>query len=166
VDRLAARIIPVKDWQYVQERFLDHPWYRYEVHAVHHRGTMVAVVVWRTVEANGASALRIVDVIGEVDWLADAGTALRDVVVERDAEYIDLVQWGVGPSVLAHGGFVSPDTPTGEFVLPNYFEPFEPRNVEIEFAYKVFDGDMRPVHLFRADSDQDRPNLPDGEPLP
>jgi hypothetical protein len=42
-------------------------------------------------------------------------------------------------------------------VLPNYFSPFERRNVEIEFAYKVTD-DTTPVRLFRADSDQDRPN--------
>ena len=45
-------------------------------------------------------------------------------------------------------------------VLPNYFSPFERRNVEIELAVRVFDPEWEgPLRLFRADSDQDRPNL-------
>jgi hypothetical protein len=165
VDRLGADVIPVKNWQYLERRFLGHPWYRYEVRAVHHGNSMVAVVVWRAVEANGAVALRIVDVIGAVDWLAEAEPVLRRLVIDCGAEYIDLVHWGIDPSLLVSGGFVSPHDAT-DFVLPNYFEPFEARNIEIGFAHKVFDGDPRPVRLFRADSDQDRPNLVDAEVRP
>ena len=38
----------------------------------------------------------------------------------------------------------------------NYFEPFEQRNVKIEIAYKT-KGDN--YVAFKADSDQDRPNI-------
>lgn len=44
----------------------------------------------------------------------------------------------------------------GETIVPNYFEPFEQRNVKIEIAYKT-KGDN--YVAFKADSDQDRPNI-------
>ena len=158
VDRVAATVLPVKNWEYLVNRFLRHPWYRYELRSVHRGGELVAVVVWRAVSAHGATLLRIVDIVGEIDWLSHASEVLIPEVIRSEAEYIDVVQWGIDAAPLAEGGFV-----TSKFhesmVLPNYFEPFEARNVDIEFAFKVTDGDVRPVRLFRADSDQDRPNL-------
>lgn len=66
------------------------------------------------------------------------------------------MHWGIDPRVLAAAGFIRATDAPG-LVLPNYFAPFEARNIEIEMAYRVFDGDT-PVRFFRADSDQDRPN--------
>ena len=72
------------------------------------------------------------------------------------AEYIDLMQYGTADTVLQAGGWVSADWVEG-LVLPNYFAPFVAANVTIKLAYKQFTGDG-PVRLYRADSDQDRPN--------
>ena len=44
----------------------------------------------------------------------------------------------------------------GEIIIPNYFEPFEQRNVRIEVAYKTKNNNYV---AFKADSDQDRPNI-------
>lgn len=159
VDRVARVTPPTKSWDYLVQRYLRHPWYRYETHAVRCESEVVAVVVWRAVEAAGARVLRIVDIVGDTAWLGDARFALQQAVVARDAEYVDLVQWGVDESALEGGGFVGTSTHP-ELVLPNYFSPFEPRNVEIELAFKLVDGSGSPVQLYRADSDQDRPNLP------
>jgi hypothetical protein len=43
----------------------------------------------------------------------------------------------------------------GNLIIPNYFEPFEQKNVKIELAYKA---DF-PYVAFKGDSDQDRPNI-------
>ena len=113
--------------------------------------------MWRRVHANGAHVLRVVDIIGDTSWLADAAHALQREVVLAGAEYLDVMQWGIDPEVLSAAGFVS----VGEYpdlILPNYFAPFEQRNIVIELAVNVFTDDA-PVALFRADSDQDRPNL-------
>jgi len=40
-------------------------------------------------------------------------------------------------------------------VIPNYFEPFLKKNVNIRFAYKAKEHNYA---IFKADSDQDRPN--------
>lgn len=157
IDRVAAAATPSKSWDYIVERFVDHPWYRYEVKAVRHRGQLTSVVVWRVVEAEGSRVLRIVDVIGDPGWLADARFALQRRVAEIDAEYVDVTQSGIDPDALHAAGFVS-TREHPDLVLPNHFAPFERRRVDIEIAHKVLDGSDAAVRLFRADSDQDRPN--------
>jgi hypothetical protein len=51
-----------------------------------------------------------------------------------------------------NSGFIKNDE---AFILPNYFEPLEIKNVVIDYAYKSNSG---PLSIFRGDSDQDRPN--------
>ena len=115
-------------------------------------------MVWRTVVVEGTAVLRIVDIIGSTEWLADARRALTSEVVAADAEYLDLMQCGIDPDIIDAGGFVGIRTHP-DIVIPNYFAPFERRNIQIDLAYKRIDDDAdRPLHLYRADSDQDRPN--------
>ena len=156
IDALGSSQVPAKSHHYLIERYVDHPWYRYQLRLVRVSRQPVGVVVWRAVEAEGSRVLRIVDIVGEVEWLARAHGHLQALTVEHDAEYIDLVQTGIDQALLDAGGFLTVGRDP-DLVLPNYFSPFERRNVEIEFAYKVTDVDA-PVRLFRADSDQDRPN--------
>ena len=157
VDHLAADRTPTKDWTYVVERYLRHPWYAYDVRLVVTDGSPAGVVIWRAVTAEDTTVLRIVDAIGDPSWFERAGPALRAEVVQADAEYIDLMQWGIDSARLARAGFVSrEDHP--DMIIPNYFSPFERRNVTIELAVRVFADPADPAVLFRADSDQDRPN--------
>ena len=156
IEALASSQVPAKSHRYLVDRYIDHPWYRYTLRLVRVSGRPVAVVVWRAVEAEGSRVLRIVDIVGEVEWLARAQGHLQALTVEHDAEYIDLVQTGIDDALLDAGGFLTVGR-VPDLILPNYFSPFERHNVEIEFAYKVTDADT-PVRLFRADSDQDRPN--------
>lgn len=156
VDRLAVGQRPLKDWEYVRRRFIEHPWYDYEVNVAVRSGTPVAVLVWRAVEVHETRILRIVDVIGTTDWFTEARAELVEGLYRRDAEYIDLVEYGIERHQLVRSGFVDTESYSG-FVVPNYFSPFEHRNVRIDLAFRAFSGDA-PVRLFRADSDQDRPN--------
>jgi hypothetical protein len=156
VQALAAVGVPRKSWAYVQDRYLNHPYYDYTLRTVRDGGQAVAVVVWRAVVCDGTTLLRIVDVIGGTAWLAHGRGLLLPEVVAAGAEYIDLMQYGTDDLVLQAGGWVGPDWVEG-LVLPNYFAPFVAANVTIKLAFKQFSG-TGPVHLYRADSDQDRPN--------
>ena len=42
-------------------------------------------------------------------------------------------------------------------MVPNYFEPFEKRNVYLDYSLKTVSGYK--AEFFKADSDQDRPNM-------
>ena len=146
-----------KSWAYIQARYLMHPWYSYRVMAISNAGELRAVLVWRRVVANGGVILRIVDVIGAGATLANVSRPLVEVLRAEDAEYIDLMQSGLDQAALIGAGWVCPDETPG-LILPNFFAPFEARNIEIALAYKSFADPDRTIALFRADSDQDRPN--------
>lgn len=160
IDAMAAAGLPRKSWSYVLNRYVRHPWSRYEIRAAVTDGKLRALFVWRRVPALGGSILRIVDIIGDSSALASCGAALRREVQMAGCEYIDLMHFGVAKEDIAAAGFVGPED-YQDLILPNYFEPFEQRNVRIEIAYRVDPAfaDRVPC-LFRADSDQDRPNQP------
>jgi hypothetical protein len=159
VDQLTSSYAPAKSWAYVAERYLQHPWYDYTVRAVVEDGRLLALVVWRPVMHGDVRILRIVDIIGSTEWLENAASLFVDELQAVGAEYIDVMQLGIPDKVLQNGGFFSPDWTEG-LILPNYFAPFEQRNVDISLAYKIFGPEKMPVYLYRADSDQDRPNMP------
>lgn len=157
IDDIARRAVPAKSWEYVRRRYLEHPWYDYTVRAVVADDVVVAAVVWRSVEAAGSRVLRIVDIIGPTPWLPESAGAMRFAAVSAGAEYIDVMSWGDGTSTTSNAGWVDIHS-APDVILPNYFSPFERRNIDIQLACKSpTDTDVR---LFRADSDQDRPNLP------
>ncbi|OBZ92226.1 hypothetical protein ADU59_27380 [Pararhizobium polonicum] len=158
---LAGRCCPQKSWAYIRERYIDHPWYDYDLRFVLHDGRPEALLVWRSVEAEGARILRIVDSIGSTGWLPSGTALLRPVLTEAAAEYIDIMGCGLSAENLQAGGFISPEWCDG-LILPNYFAPFEAKNIRIALSWKRFDGaaGADAMCLFRADSDQDRPNQP------
>lgn len=147
-----------KSWTYLQNRYVDHPWYDYTLRGIFQSDVLQAVIVWRKVVANGGALLRIVDVVGPTQHLANVSTALRDTLRQAKVDYIDLMHTGVDADVLQRAGFIS-RTDHPDLILPNFFAPFMASNVEIKLAYRDFDTPGRSLTLFRADSDQDRPNL-------
>lgn len=161
IDAFASAALPAKSMDYIRTRYADHPWYDYQLRLVERDGAPVAVVVWRAVQAQGSAILRIVDIIGDTGWLAGAAPLLLPELARSGAEYFDVMQCGVAAADLAQGGWLTTDDCPG-LILPNYFAPFESRNVTIALSWKCFgsEGADLPVRLFRADSDQDRPNEP------
>jgi len=87
------------------------------------------------------------------DALACCGPALQLLLEETDAEYADIYNVGIDPELLKRAGFRCVD-PDGPEIVPDHFEPFEPRNIRLWYSLK---GSSAPV-LFKGDADQDRPN--------
>lgn len=161
VDALAAGRLPRKSWTYVVNRYLRHPYYKYELRAVFVDGVLRAILIWRKAFAPNGCALRIVDILGDANVLARCGALLRRELSASECEYLDVMCWGVDNLALSTGGFVSSADYEG-LIIPNYFEPFERKNVRIEIAFRTDHKLGEPkVQLFRADSDQDRPNCLD-----
>ena len=147
---------PLKTPKYFKKRFTQHPFYNYEVFGIFLDGTLRAVIATRVAEQNGSSALRIVDFIGDANVIGDCGTAFQNLMSEHCAEYMDFWQYGVPLKTLARAGFKAVD-PAGEFICPNFFEPFIAENARIICCFKgSLDGSFI---VCRADGDQDRPNV-------
>ena len=93
------------------------------------------------------------DFFGRDEDLALAGNEIDRILTEEDYEYIDFYCYGIADSILKDGGF-SLRNETDKNIIPNYFDPFLLKNIEIYF-YTWFLPD---IHVYRGFGDQDRPN--------
>ncbi len=144
---------PIKSINYLINRYANHPIYKYIFYGVYKEGKIVSVLVARFVETNGAKVIRIVDALGKLQ-----GTlyeSFQEIMHETGAEYVDFMNYGIEESIFYEMGFRKLDL-QGKLIIPNYFEPFEQRNVKIDVAWKA---DYNNYVVFKGDSDQDRPNI-------
>ncbi|MDE5591605.1 MAG: hypothetical protein K2I63_01415, partial [Helicobacter sp.] len=124
-----------------------------EFYAINQIQDCIAVFVLRQVFNGEASCLRIVDWLG--DFSQNVYDEFQKLLISKNSEYLDLVCYVQDEKRILHMGFCKKQS---NELVPNYFEPFEKRNVDIHFAYKFF-NEMQNYAFFKGDSDQDRPNL-------
>ena len=151
---------PLKSLTYFENRYVKHPYYRYLFAGVREPGekSCRGIIVIRPININGSRCLRIVDVLGDMDSWGSIGGAVRQLLEQTGAEYIDCLNYGIPEGVFRRHGFRKVD---GDHVIPNYFEPFVRENVSIKLA--ILNRKNVPYVVFKGDSDQDRPNqIPGG----
>ncbi len=147
--------VPRKDYDYVIRKYFHNIAYKYYVFAIKtSRNLIDAVLVIKIVEANGGRALRIVDFLGDERELQLCGKKLDQLMINNGCEYIDIYEYGLSDDVLRNIGMKELDENDNN-VIPNYFEPFEQKNVDIHF----FTSQMDNFRMFKADGDQERPNF-------
>ncbi|MFH1916022.1 MAG: hypothetical protein ABIJ21_02045 [Nanoarchaeota archaeon] len=139
---------PKKTIAYLVNRYASHPSYKYFFYGVFVHDMIRSILVMRKSEYESASCLRIVDCLGEL--LPVSLMKEWDRLLENEnAEFIDFLNFGIDETIFLKMGFMKRDD---SVIIPNYFEPFEKRNVELFFAYKS----TRPYVFFKGDGDQDR----------
>jgi hypothetical protein len=134
-------------------RYLQHPIYRYRCDVLHRAGSAIGLLATRIATHGGRNVLRVIDYLGPDDAVPGLGALALEQVRSARAEYADVYNWGIDPDLFARAGFSHVD-PDGPDIVPDYFEPFEARNIRLRFAIKS----DRPVVLFKGDGDQDRPS--------
>ena len=148
---------PHKDTWYMRRRYFHYPHYQYDVWAARENGKLLAYVVTRTVPAQATGCVpvvRLVDFIGEDAVLPRLGAALDAILRRAKAEYMDCYNVGIPAEVWQAAGFTERAEGDGS-VIPNYLEPPLRENTE----YYYFTNKPEGFVLFRADGDQDHPNL-------
>lgn len=144
---------PHRSVTYMLNRYLRHPFYRYEAHLAEGPGNKAALLITRLCHHDGASALRVVDAMAAPDILADCGEALRALLANSGAEYLDFYSSGHSDA-LRRAGLEDVGEHPG-LVLPCHFEPFERSNIELNYSLLGAEGE---VAIFKGDADQDRPS--------
>lgn len=150
---------PHKDTWYIKRRYFDFPGFSYEVYAAPENGRTLALLAARVVDTapgspENARVLRIVDYIGAPETLPRLGSAIDRLLRECGAEYAELYCFGIDPALLAAAGFCE-RREGDENILPNYLTPPLYENTEYYFFTNVPENFV----LFKADGDQDKPNL-------
>lgn len=144
---------PYKSLSYFRNRYERHPIYSYRFIGIYQDEELVTLLACRVIEVGQSKCIRIIDVLGRL--FGSFYDSLKDILYAENAEYIDFLNYGIDKSLFLQTGFNELDL-DGELIIPNYFEPFEKKNIRIDLAYKAkFDGYV----AFKGDSDQDRPNL-------
>lgn len=145
---------PQKSIEFLKNRYYNHPVYKYRYFGVYSNNELVCVWVCRKQEVLGSSILRIVDVYGDLSKVGYVGNSLQSILEKEDAEYVDFMNFGIDETVFSGMGFERLNVAGNETIVPNYFEPYEQRNVPIYFALIT----EKPYVIFKADGDQDRPS--------
>lgn len=149
---------PAKDLWYLARRYFGFPHLHYDLWSIHDQGKLLAYLVTRTVQSGAQGetpVLRIVDYIGEDGILPRIGGAVDRLLARTGAEYADCYCAGIPAEIFAAMGFTE-RLPGDGCVIPNYLTPPLIDNTEYFYFTNQPDGFV----LFKADGDQDRPNLP------
>ncbi len=144
---------PVKTLDFLKRRYFEHPEYTYIMYRVTCEG-QDAVIIGRVQQQNSTRIYRIMDVLGAEQSFVAAGAYLREEMIREGYEYIDLYEYGMEEQSLQDAGFVKAEV-DGANIIPNYFEPFVPENIEIH----IFLPRNTKARMFKGDGDQDRPNF-------
>ena len=152
VPNITNTFYPDKNKEYIWNRYLRHPVYKYELLGIYSAENLLCLWVVRQIEVNGAKCLRLVDMIGTMRAIPKITLQIYHLLERRDCEFIDCYNYGIDETDFLNAGFLKVDSDT---VIPNYYEPFERKNVDIHCAYYA----KKPVVIFKGDADQDRPNI-------
>lgn len=148
-----------KDQEYMKHRYFEHPFYQYQVYGIKKEEQITSLLITREILMNQSKVLRVMDFIGKDLDISGVGLGIKQILVENDYEYIDFYQYGISEEILNYAGFIKREKEDTN-IIPNYFEPFEQKNVDILFATNVMNSGY---WIFKGDGDQDRPNLLPGE---
>ena len=113
----------------------------------------MAYFITRRINVGKRNCIRIVDIISDFNPDLDLKNGMQKLLGINESEYIDCYNYGVNKDVLQNWGFVLKKE--NEVIVPNYFEPFLKKNINLKFAYKSQES----IKIFKGDSDQDRPNI-------
>ena len=141
-----------KSPEYFNKRYFKHPYYKYHI-LVRTKNTN-SILVYRIVRKNGGSCIRIMDFLGDEKEFNKIANYLVDKMLKEKHEYIDVYETGMEDNILLNSGFV--ERAEGDFnIIPNYFEPFVQKNIEIYYMSNCKDK----FRIFKGDGDQDRPSV-------
>ena len=151
---------PKKDTWYMVRRYFGFPHLNYQIYSASEQGKLLAYLVARVVDTNpgyedNVRVLRIVDFIGEDAVLPRLGGAIDRLMHDVGAEYTECYCYGIPAETFAAAGFCE-RTENSPNVIPNYLTPPLYENTD----YYFFTNQPENFVLFKADGDQDRPNLP------
>lgn len=150
-------LVPRKTRTQFYNRYVLHPFYSYALYLVRD-DKHAAILVTRLCSHGGATALRLVDFLGAPQAMRASGTALQSVLADTGAEFLDFYCSGMADEIAA-AGFRNINDAEG-LILPNHFEPFEQRNIELLYALRGnVDRPDEQIVICKGDGDQDRPNL-------
>jgi hypothetical protein len=151
-------IVPRKSLKYYINRYINNSILKYYFFSIMRNNIVIGLLVMRLVKINNGRVLRIVDMYGASNALCGIAKPLQKLLELYNAEYVDFYQYGINKNSIKESGFLTlQDEKSDNIIIPNFFEPFQRKNIKINWAYKLTNNQRIVIH--KGDGDQDRPNL-------
>lgn len=147
---LKCHFAPQKSKAYFTNRYLKHPFYKYEALGVFKDESLKAVFFTRVIQIEKARVMLIVDFYGNLK--GDLRAAFVELLQKRKCEFVSLLCFVPRKEYFLKMGFVLANE---DEILPVYYEPFLKQNVCVFFALT---SKKKNAAFFKGDSDQDRVN--------
>ena len=148
---------PIKSNKYLEKRYLKHPVYKYYIYGVKFQNHK-CVCIYRVIKTKKTNIIRFIDFVGLNNSFNFLNNFLLYIMNKHKSDYVDFYSYGVPSKDLKKAGFSNRDD-YKDLIIPNHYEPFEYKNVDIVIGYKSKYKDNSKIRLFKGDSDIDRPNL-------
>jgi hypothetical protein len=153
INGLSAGYYPNKSKDYIVHRYYKHPFYKYLFWGAYNEKELVAVFVLRLQKTKDSQCLRIIDITGNHTKISLTRNDFILLMKSFNVEYIDCLNFGIPENEFYTWGFIRKE---GNTIVPNFFEPFLKKNIDVQFAYKA---NYPEYVFFKGDGDQDRPNI-------
>ena len=150
---------PKTSIRYLENRFINHPIYKYYIYSINIKKKK-CLCVFRLVRHKNKNIIRIVDYVGSNDFIKNLKEFYVFILRKYKAQYLDFYSYGLSNTLLKKSGLKNKDD-FKNLIIPNHFEPFENKNIDIFIAYLSFYKKNANIRLFKADSDMDRPHYID-----
>ena len=136
-------------------RYINHPYYKYEIYKIEQK-KIIAILVTREIIHRKSKMIKIVDFIGEAKNFSKIGNFFEFILSNKNAEYLDFYSFGINNRYIEDAGLIN--NSNHKNIIPNHFEPFELKNVDIYCGFKNQISDKK-IKIFRGDGDGDRPSI-------
>jgi len=148
---------PIKSNTYLVNRFILHPIYKYYLYHINFNKNK-CICVFRIVKLKRKKIIRIVEFIGSNNSFKILNNFFIFILKKYNADYLDFYSFGIPKKILKISGLYIKDD-FKNLIIPDHFEPFENKNIDIVIGYLSRYKNNSKIRLFKADSDTDRPNL-------
>lgn len=149
---------PEKSNIFIINRYQNNPFYDYRFLCCYLNNKVEAIIVVKYVRVDNRRACRIIDVLGNLEFLRGLGKAIENHITNTtDVEYADFYNSGISNTYFLSNGFLEVDDFQEDIVIPNYFEPFLQENCPLDGI--IISKVPKKYVIFKGDADQDRPNI-------
>lgn len=146
--------LPFKSKEYIYKRYFKHPVYNYRFFYIKNKRTNLrSLFIIRKLKFKNSAIIRFVDFIGDINDFFLVRNIANNLFKKENIEYIDFYAARL-PNIIKKKIKFRIITSNDKNIIPDYFEPFEKKNVKI-----FYETSNNKIILFKADADQDRPRL-------
>tara|TARA_B100002051_G_scaffold272878_1_gene310466 strand:+ start:7452 stop:8459 length:1008 start_codon:yes stop_codon:yes gene_type:complete len=150
--------VPKKSPKFLINRYLNHPFYKYEIYAIKNKKVKGVFVIRKCYHKRNC-AIRIVDYIGSNSNFSHGKYLFTYLLKKNSADFIDIYCYGVPIKNLNLSGMENINNYKNKIIIPNYFEPYLKKNINLPYAFTTKGRLKKKIRFFKGDSDLDRPNI-------